>query len=164
MIPEPGTGPRRSGGGLDQRCRSRTLDRGVLSGSHSVDLTGVGRGETVVYLDSPSPGESRRPALTPEHDSGCVGSAPRLLKFHAPEIVFGINSMAEAVHAALRLGAMRPMLVTDPGLIEVGWAGEMIAHLAEQGVTGCVWNDLTPTPRTTRSRPDTRNTRSTAAT
>lgn len=132
---------------MDQRCRSRTLDRVVLSGSHSVDPAGVGRGETVVYLDSPSPGESRRPALRPEHDSGCAVSAPRLLKFHAPEIVFGINSMAEAVHAALRLGAMRPMLVTDPGLIEAGWAGEMIAHLAEQGVTGCVWNDLTPNPK-----------------
>lgn len=37
----------------------------------------------------------------------------RLLKFHAPEIVFGIDSMAEAAHAAVRLGGLRPLLVTD---------------------------------------------------
>ena len=71
----------------------------------------------------------------------------RLLKFHAPEIVFGLASMAEAAHAALRLGALRPMLVTDPGLIEAGWADEMIAHLAEQGITARVWHDLTPNPK-----------------
>jgi hypothetical protein len=38
----------------------------------------------------------------------------RLLTFHAPEIVFGIDSMAEAAHAAVRLGALRPLLVPDP--------------------------------------------------
>ena len=62
-----------------------------------------GRAEATVY-----------PTLIPEHDHACATSAPRLLKFHAPEIVFGIDSMVEAAHAALRLGARRPMLVTDP--------------------------------------------------
>ncbi|KRE28031.1 alcohol dehydrogenase [Mycobacterium sp. Soil538] len=70
-----------------------------------------------------------------------------MLKFHAPEIVFGIDSMAEAAHAALRLGALRPMLVTDPGLIEAGWADEMVAHLAEQGIQARMWHDLTPNPK-----------------
>ncbi|ORA52737.1 alcohol dehydrogenase [Mycolicibacterium chubuense] len=70
-----------------------------------------------------------------------------MLKFHAPEIVFGIDSMAEAAHAALRLGALRPMLVTDPGLIEAGWADEMVAHLAEQGIQARLWHDLTPNPK-----------------
>jgi alcohol dehydrogenase class IV len=71
----------------------------------------------------------------------------RVLKFHAPEIVFGLDSMEEAAHAALRLGALRPMLVTDPGLIEAGWADEMVAHLAEQGVATRVWSALTPNPK-----------------
>ncbi|WP_048472867.1 iron-containing alcohol dehydrogenase [Mycolicibacterium chlorophenolicum] len=70
-----------------------------------------------------------------------------MLKFHAPEIVFGIDSMAEAAHAALRLGALRPMLVTDPGLIEAGWADEMVGHLAEQGIQARLWHDLTPNPK-----------------
>ncbi|MGE0214959.1 iron-containing alcohol dehydrogenase [Mycolicibacterium sp.] len=86
----------------------------------------------------------RHPTLDREHEH--TGHT-RLLKFHAPEIVFGIDSMVEAAHAALRLGALRPMLVTDPGLIEAGWADEMVHHLAEQGVTAELWHDLTPNPK-----------------
>jgi len=70
-----------------------------------------------------------------------------LLKFHAPEIVFGTESMVEAAHAALRLGALRPLLVTDPGLIEAGWVAELVSHLKEQGVDARVWSGLTPNPK-----------------
>lgn len=98
-------------------------------------------------LGAPSSGETRYPTLIPEHERGNAASAPRLLKFHAPEIVFGIDSMVEAAHAAVRLGALRPMLVTDPGLIEAGWSDEMVGHLKEQGVTAGVWSDLTPNPK-----------------
>ena len=72
---------------------------------------------------------------------------PRVLKFHAPEIVFGIDSMAEAAYAAARLGALRPLLVTDPGLIEAGWVTELAAHLREQGIEARIWHDLTPNPK-----------------
>lgn len=95
---------------------------------------------------------------------GRTGQPGRVLKFHAPEIVFGVDSMVEAAHAALRLGALRPMLITDPGLIEAGWVDEMLMHLREQLVEAHVWSGLTPTPRTTRSRPATRCTPSVAAT
>ncbi|MCX2711155.1 iron-containing alcohol dehydrogenase [Mycolicibacterium sp. J2] len=71
----------------------------------------------------------------------------RLLKFHAPEIVFGLDSMAEAAHAALRLGGLRPLLVTDPGLIEAGWVDELVRHLRDQGVAVKVWSALTPNPK-----------------
>ncbi|WP_051065217.1 iron-containing alcohol dehydrogenase [Mycolicibacterium smegmatis] len=71
----------------------------------------------------------------------------RLLKFHAPEIVFGIDSMAEAAHAAVRLGGLRPLLVTDPGLIEAGWVDELLGHLREQCVTPQVWSAITPNPK-----------------
>jgi 1,3-propanediol dehydrogenase len=52
------------------------------------------------------------------------GSDPpvRLAKFHAPEIVFGPGALAELGHCVARLGARRPFLVTDPGIIEAGWA------------------------------------------
>ena len=86
-------------------------------------------------------------ALPDGCEHGTAPQPPRLLKFHAPEIVFGIDSMAEAAHAALRLGAVRPMLVTDPGLIEAGWAAEMLGHLKAQGLDARVWNDLTPNPK-----------------
>ncbi|MGB3482538.1 MAG: iron-containing alcohol dehydrogenase [Mycobacterium sp.] len=90
-------------------------------------------------------------ALVPEHDGhahdGAAAEHPRVLKFHAPEIVFGVDSMAEAAHAAVRLGALRPMLVTDPGLIEAGWVAELAGHLREQGITAQVWSELTPNPK-----------------
>jgi alcohol dehydrogenase class IV len=91
---------------------------------------------------------SRYPALLPESAHGRRAQQPaRLLKFHAPEIVFGLDSMVEAAHAAVRLGALRPMLVTDPGLIEAGWADEMVAHLADNGVQCRLWSALTPNPK-----------------
>jgi 1,3-propanediol dehydrogenase len=71
----------------------------------------------------------------------------RLLKFHAPEIVFGIDSMAEAAYAAVRLGGLRPMLVTDPGLIEAGWVTELVGYLRAQCVEAHVWSALTPNPK-----------------
>ncbi|QHE71659.1 Alcohol dehydrogenase [Rhodococcus sp. WAY2] len=71
----------------------------------------------------------------------------RLVKFHAPEIVFGIGSMVEAAHAVLRLGGSRPMLVTDSGLIDAGWAAELQDQLREQGLTPVVWSALTPNPK-----------------
>ncbi len=91
---------------------------------------------------------TRYPALLPESARAAVAKPPaRLLKFHAPEIVFGIDSMVEAAHAAVRLGALRPMLVTDPGLIEAGWADEMLSHLNGQCIEARVWSALTPNPK-----------------
>ncbi len=57
-------------------------------------------------------------ALIPEYRHGDTSVQPsRLLKFHAPEIVLGIDSIVEPAPAAVRLGALRPLLVTDPGVI-----------------------------------------------
>jgi alcohol dehydrogenase len=71
----------------------------------------------------------------------------RLSKFHAPEIVFGNNSLPEAAHAALRLGARRPFVVTDPGLAEAGWPAELLAQLREAGLRPEVSTDVTPNPK-----------------
>ncbi|MGB3373050.1 MAG: alcohol dehydrogenase, partial [Rhodococcus sp. (in: high G+C Gram-positive bacteria)] len=38
------------------------------------------------------------------HSHRSAVEAPRVLKFHAPEIVFGQDSLVEVAHAALRLG------------------------------------------------------------
>ncbi|WP_408633417.1 iron-containing alcohol dehydrogenase [Mycolicibacterium arenosum] len=88
------------------------------------------------------------PTPVPEYERHAQPApASRLLKFHAPEIVFGIESMAEAAHAALRLGALRPLLVTDPGLIEAGWVAELVGHLTAQAVDARVWSAVTPNPK-----------------
>jgi alcohol dehydrogenase class IV len=71
----------------------------------------------------------------------------RLSKFHAPEIVFGEGSLPEAAHAAVRLGARRPFVVTDPGVMEAGWPAELLAQLRAAGLSPQVWLDLTPNPK-----------------
>lgn len=71
----------------------------------------------------------------------------RLLKFHVPEMVFGLGSLAEAGFCAGRLGARRPFVVTDPGIIDAGWVDELLAHLAEVGLEPRVWAGVTPNPK-----------------
>jgi alcohol dehydrogenase class IV len=76
-----------------------------------------------------------------------VGGHLRLAKFHAPEIVFGPGSLPEAAHAAARLGARRPFVVTDPGLMEAGWPVELLGHLRSAGLSPQLWHDVTPNPK-----------------
>ncbi|MGO9296084.1 MAG: iron-containing alcohol dehydrogenase [Streptosporangiaceae bacterium] len=71
----------------------------------------------------------------------------RLAKFHAPEIVFGPGALAEIGHCAARLGARRPFMVTDPGLIEAGWAAAATGYLRQAGLVPTVWHDVTPNPK-----------------
>lgn len=105
--------------------------------------------ETDMKLDTVSGRDTMAPPiLLPERTGRGRRARPaRLLKFHAPEIVFGVDSMVEAAHAAIRLGALRPLLVTDAGLIEAGWAAEMESHLRAQCIDACVWSGLTPNPK-----------------
>ncbi|HEY9415655.1 MAG TPA: iron-containing alcohol dehydrogenase [Pseudonocardia sp.] len=85
--------------------------------------------------------------------AGSCGHTPtdgghlRLAKFHAPEIVFGPDSLPEAAHAAVRLGARRPFVVTDPGLMEAGWPAELLGHLRSAGLSPHLWLDVTPNPK-----------------
>ena len=81
---------------------------------------------------------------------GVDSAAPRasqLAKFHAPEIVFGPESLSELGHSAGRLGARRPFLVTDPGLVEAGWVVEAREHLKSVGLAPVVFDELTPNPK-----------------
>ena len=53
----------------------------------------------------------------------------RFSKYLVPEVLFGWGALSEAGHAARRLGARRPFVVTDAGLVEAGWWGELAEHL-----------------------------------
>ncbi len=70
-----------------------------------------------------------------------------LVKFHAPEIVFGHGSLGEAGFAAQRLGARRPFVVTDPGIVEAGWADELLGYLREARLHPVLWSDITQNPK-----------------
>jgi alcohol dehydrogenase len=95
---------------------------------------------------------SRHPDTRREPD-GPNAKIPRpaapsaIIKFHAPEIVFGPGSLAEAGFAARRLGAERPFVVTDPGIIEAGWTAALCGYLADVGLRATVWSELTPNPK-----------------
>jgi len=91
---------------------------------------------------------SSPPVIAPQvRPSGDATQTPRLLKFHAPEIVFGPGSLAEAGFAAERLGARRPFVVTDPGLMATGWVDELLDHLREAGLVPTLWHGVTPNPK-----------------
>jgi alcohol dehydrogenase class IV len=68
-------------------------------------------------------------------------------KYLVPEVVFGWGSLSEAGWAARRLGAQRPFVVTDAGLVQAGWWAELAGHLAEAGLRATVWQELTPNPK-----------------
>ena len=104
----------------------------------------------------PPGGRLRPPARRPGGGGAAVPPAPplRLSKFHAPEIVFGPGSLPEAAHAAVRLGARRPFVVTDPGLLEAGLARRADRPTcARPGLRPRSGTTSRPTPRITRSRP-----------
>ncbi|WP_232820063.1 iron-containing alcohol dehydrogenase [Nocardioides allogilvus] len=82
-------------------------------------------------------------ALTPSRPP----DPPALAKFHAPEVVFGADSLGEAGFAAIRLGARRPFLVTDPGIVEAGWLATLLTLLRAEGLTPVLWTDVTPNPK-----------------
>lgn len=80
------------------------------------------------------------PPMAPSTSAG-------LVKFQAPEIVFGPGALAEAGYCARRLGARRPMVVTDEGIEAVGWVAELEMHLHEVGLAPIVVSGVTPNPK-----------------
>jgi alcohol dehydrogenase len=122
-----------------QAVRPATSDDVVREGN--VVLVGEARraGDSILLTRRSNPDDRRREE---------PGAPPlRLSKFHAPEIVFGPDSLPEAAHAAVRLGARRPFVVTDGGLTEAGWPTELLAQLRAAGLSPEVWTDVTPNPK-----------------
>ncbi len=68
-------------------------------------------------------------------------------KYVVPEILFGDAALREIGHAAVRLGAERPMLVTDAGVWDAGWSDEAARHLHDAGLSVTLWTGLTPNPK-----------------
>src|SRR6202521_3519268 len=132
----------------------RTLDSGVIW----VLARGTGAvmpiaPENLAMIESDWPGadwnREKNPRLAgPRRGEELRAHPPgRLAKFHVPEIVFGPGALAELGHCAARLGARRPFLVSDPGLIEAGWVDEAVAYLRQSGLHLTVWHDVTPNPK-----------------
>lgn len=70
-----------------------------------------------------------------------------LRKFVAPEFVFGEGASKLAARHAANLGARRPMLVTDAGLTNAGWAGVLEEELRSAGLECVLFSDITANPK-----------------
>jgi 1,3-propanediol dehydrogenase len=64
-----------------------------------------------------------------------------------PEVIFGIGTLREVGGAVRRVGGLRPMLVSDPGVLAAGWVERALPHLADVHVECSLWHDLTPNPK-----------------
>jgi alcohol dehydrogenase class IV len=75
-------------------------------------------------------------------------NSPRAIaKFLVPDVIFGAGVLSEVGQAALRQGAAHVLVVSDRGVGEAGWTGEVLGHLAEAGVSAQLWDGLTPNPK-----------------
>ena len=97
---------------------------------------------TAVREESAAEGVAPAPTVPAQR-----GAHDPLVKFHAPEVVFGHGSLGEAGFAAGRLGARRPFVVTDPGIVEAGWVDELLALLRAERLAPVVWTGVTPNPK-----------------
>jgi alcohol dehydrogenase class IV len=70
-----------------------------------------------------------------------------LRKFVAPEFVFGLDARLLAGRYTKNWGAKRVLVVTDPGVLNAGWAAEVLQSLESEGLRHCVFKDISPNPR-----------------
>jgi len=70
-----------------------------------------------------------------------------LRKFVVPEVVFGEGAAGLCDRYALNFGSVRPLIVTDPGIIRTGLVDSLISSLAAAGLAPAVFSDVCPNPR-----------------
>jgi len=68
-------------------------------------------------------------------------------KFVCPEIVEGLDSRKLVHRYALNMGLSRVMLVSDEGLCQAGWTGEVEQILSSNGIEVVPFYKLTPNPK-----------------
>jgi alcohol dehydrogenase class IV len=68
-------------------------------------------------------------------------------KFLVPDVIFGCGTLREVGGAARRLGGRKVLVISDPGVIEAGWADAATGHLTASGVDHELWAGLTPNPK-----------------
>jgi alcohol dehydrogenase len=70
-----------------------------------------------------------------------------LRKFMVPEFVFGDDARYLAGRYARNFGGRKVLVVTDPGVIEAGWADHVIAALEADGLAFTVFSSVSPNPK-----------------
>ncbi|MDP4173654.1 MAG: alcohol dehydrogenase-like regulatory protein ErcA [Bacteroidota bacterium] len=70
-----------------------------------------------------------------------------LRKFVAPEFIFGEGSINLAGQYARNFNARRVLIVTDPGIIQAGWAKVVETSLEAHGIGFLTFSNITPNPK-----------------
>ena len=70
-----------------------------------------------------------------------------LRKFLNPEIVYGEGALNLAGRHAANLGANKVLLVTDPGVQQVGWTSKVEDSLREANISYFTYNNVTANPK-----------------
>jgi 1,3-propanediol dehydrogenase len=68
-------------------------------------------------------------------------------KFVAPEIIFGLGALSQVGESALRLGATKLFVISDPGVVANRWVDKAIDRLKEAGLSFEVWFEVTSNPK-----------------
>jgi alcohol dehydrogenase len=89
----------------------------------------------------------RHEPKTRGQSGGLPPASAALRKFVVPEFVFGAGALDLAGRYARNLGASKVLLVTDPGVIEAGWASKVEQALRAEGLRFVVFADVSPNPR-----------------
>ena len=66
----------------------------------------------------------------------------QLRKFVSPEIIFGAGSRHNVGNYAKTFGARKVLIVSDPGVVAAGWAGDFEARLQAQGISNCLYTKV----------------------
>lgn len=70
-----------------------------------------------------------------------------LRKFVAPEFVFGPDARILTPRFIRNFSSRRVLVVTDPGIIEAGWVGELTGLLDKENIGHVVFSGVTPNPK-----------------
>lgn len=69
-----------------------------------------------------------------------------LRKFVAPECLFGEDARKMAANYARNMSARKVLLVTDPGVVAVGWTGDVEDELREIKMPYVIYDNVVPNP------------------
>ena len=69
-----------------------------------------------------------------------------LRKFVAPEFVYGNGAISLVARYAANFGARKPLLVTDPGVLNAGWGDVVLGELRKEGIDCAIFPDISQNP------------------
>ena len=74
------------------------------------------------------------------------GQVNKVIPIPLPELIEGIGSLAQTATAITKLGARKPLIVTDPTLTELGFSKQLSDILTAHNLDYALFADVTPDP------------------